>query len=643
MLVVLSAYTNCSQPGDLALRGDAPMLQILDPVPETLFETESDSNPPQNDDLVAREVSSLPSPQTPIEPVIESVGPTNNLPPILVTDELLKKVYSDHFFDLIKKNVEVAKPIKLLLVVDNSKSMLLTLEKLTASLVHLLSPLKDREVEVKLITTTSPLESSDPEFIRAQGWKKITADLKGKPQGEIKRLTGALETEEFGLYSYWEYIHLADNYRFTFQKSDPEFDVKLTALKESILSLVRTASGSREEKGLCSILMALHDRGPHAFFKTGDAGAVVVVSDENDQSLWNPSWSMENRVSCRNTYIHGSLVDKASDRTVKRDSLNFNVFSTRYDVHYEYVNDGVKETRIAYGSGGHPLPLSQHPELKEKLLAGESVACPESLLAQKVLPFEWANRKTKNLEIKNCQIKSSWTARYQFAPETANVCDNPFTKDSENFLNLSDYVEKKLNALLVPKTCRHDRSEQSPQRSFGLWYFTGATDSLLFKSHSRDTRAHQEDIKKAIANQALSLFKPEDFNLFSLVHKDNSCMKDSQVQSVGADYIQALTGTALESRGSSASLCEEDYSLALKDLSVQVFGGFERVYNLEELNFSPGLVKIASVDLVRGPGETLRLNPGGDYNLDGFILTLSPGLELKTGDRLKINLEVILK
>ncbi|MBL7543951.1 MAG: hypothetical protein JNL11_09050 [Bdellovibrionaceae bacterium] len=528
--------------------------------------------------------------------------------------------------------------VKLLLVVDNSKSMRLVHEKLSKSLKSLIVPLKQFHVEIKIITTSEIMKQSGKD-LQDQGfdYKSWTYPIGSKPNEEESRILGAQSQETFGIYSYGEYHYLNDKYRMTFTPGDAQIDAKLINLQNMILDISANTNGTSREQGLCNIMLALHDRGPHQFFEKNDVAGVLLISDENDQSYWNFYDTSENRVSCRNSYIHGSLQDPTIDKEVIDDAVNFNVYAARYQISFDYNNDGVIEKRNRADNGGNWLPYATYSHLINDLNTKGSLICPEDFYKNTIQGYASYLASASggtNGTVVGCKIIPSWTALYGFAPTADNICVGSFSKNGKTYASFAEYLKNEKNVILVPGSCSHYKSKRISYRNFGAFYIKGSEDPETNRPIIKDMKQSQASIKKAILNQAKRLFGKENFFMGNLIHKGNDCIADSAIQSLGVDYMNLFQSTELSDRLISESICESDYSPILGELSSGIVTSIGRTY--EVANFKPYEV-INRIFLVSGSKKT-QLTPDSDYTVSENKFTIDSKVNLANGDILQIEI-----
>ncbi|NUM57958.1 MAG: hypothetical protein HUU56_04960 [Bdellovibrionaceae bacterium] len=530
----------------------------------------------------------------------------------------------------LSQTPDATNKVKLLLVVDNSKTMRLVHERLSQSLDSLIRPLRNFQTEIKIITTSEIMSTSPGEELEAQGfsYNSWTYPIGSKPNNEEARILKATPNETFGIYSYGEYHFLNSRYRVQISPADPDIDSKLLNLKNMILNISQQTNGSSREQGLCNILLALHDRGPNQFFEKNDTAGILLLSDENDQSYWNRLDTTENRVSCRNRYIHGNLEDKTLNQVVYTDSVNFNIYSARFQITYYYNNDGAIEKRNRGDNGGFPLPYSSYSHFVDDLNRNGSIACPADFFNNTILKGIPSIENGTNIEVSGCSVIPSWTALYNFAPTENNVCSGAFKKGERTYASFEEYVRLEKNAILVPGSCSHYKEVRSPNRGFGSFFLLGSEDSETNRERITNLKESQTSIKKAILNQAQRLFGKEKFFMGNLVHRDSTCITDPVEQSLGIDYETLFKDTFLADRVLNESICKQDFTPVLQNLSSGIATTVLRTYNINGLKPYEVISKI----LIQSSNGSRVLLNSSQYLIKDTKITLSTEVALADGD-----------
>lgn len=527
--------------------------------------------------------------------------------------------------------------VKILLIVDNSKSMRLVHERLSQSLNSLIQPLKKFHTEIKIITTSEVMrQSGDDLNLQGFSYKSWTYKEGSKPTGEEARILNAQPNETYGIYSYGEYHFLNDKYRYKFTPGESNIEAKLNQLKEDILSISATTNGSRREQGLCNLLLALHDRGPHQFFEKNDMAGVLLISDENDQSFWNNYDTTENRVACRSMYIHGSLQDKTIEKEVVNDAVNFNIYGARYEISYDYNNDGVTEKRNRGDNGGNPLPYDKYMNLLEELHNKKTLACPKDFYDKVIHGYASYLASAAggyNAVVTGCRVTPTWSAFYNFAIDSDDICKGEVKRGDKIYTDFAEYLRREKNMILVPGSCAHHKSKRAPYRGFGEFYIAGSEDPETNRPLIRDAKVSQASIKTAILNQAKRLFGKEKFFMGNLIHKDNACISDAKTQSLGTDYANLFAGTLFADRIVSEPICSSNYGSVLDGLSAGIVGTIERTYVIA--NLKPYEI-VNRVFIVRN-GASVPLSSVQYMILDDRI-TLDSSVVLVSGDVLRVEI-----
>lgn len=329
----------------------------------------------------------------------------------------------------------------------------------------------------------------------------------------------------------------------------------------------------------------------------GVSNPPVLISDENDQSYWNTLDTTENRVALHNSYIHGSLTNLNSQNRTLSDSVDFNIYAARYQVSYKQNNDGIFEIKNRGDNGGNPLPASTHSTYVQNFPTNGALACPADFFNQIILPSQISGLSSNNItnvSIEGCQVRASWSAFYNFAPDQ-NVCHKAFNKNGVQYANFSEYLKTQHNMILVENSCQQTVSNSTPKRQFGLFYLLGSEDPETLSEPIFSLTEQQSSIKKAILNQTQRLFGQSHFFMENIVHQNNECIKNNNEQSVGSDYINFFSGTGLEKNISTTSICVKNFDDSLKQMSLQIVKAFERSYLVDDLSSFEVITKVSLV------------------------------------------------
>jgi hypothetical protein len=208
-----------------------------------------------------------------------------------------------------------------------------------------------------------------------------------------------------------------------------------------------------------------------------------------------------------------------------------------------------------------------------------------------------------------------------------------FTKNGKSYGSFAEYLRVEKDWILVPGSCSHRISKRAPYRQFGQFYLLGSEDPETQRALIKDAKVSQASIKAAIMNQAKRLFGKEKFFMGNLVHKDNSCIVNSAIQSVGVDYANLFQGTPFADRIVTESICTNDYSPVLQGLSSEIIVSAGRTYKVDSLKPFEVINRI----FLKSGGSKRQLNIS-EYEVKEKTITLAKSLALMPGDILEVEI-----
>ncbi len=535
-------------------------------------------------------------------------------------------------------------PVKILLVIDNSKSMTLNNRKLKDSVHTLLEPLKNIPVQLKIITTDAL--SQDRAAMESQGWSVAVSGLSPKVSASsyLKNKFGILPHEVFAQgYDVFYYLNRVDLYDFLAE--DPDFDAKVETVKNRIMQISASGKGSDREQALCNTLLALYDQGPNRHFHPGDKAAIVILTDEDDGSRWHTMDTTEWRRDCRNRYTYGSIGD-TSQPNVENINYQLKTWNIKFEVAYERLNDGVAENKSAGDNGGIPVSPSRFPELID---ADQSVRleCGNNELdsALNYAKHLVGSSLTRNVQVKNCRIEPAWTALYEFGDSSEDRCGSPFAVKGSNggtnsYQNMADYYRVAKSAILAKGACARQVSQGMKRRGFSDFYIDGALDPAILGTDRLPLARHVPSIQKAIMNRSRELFGENGFYVSSIIHKTNQCVQGPS-QSIGRSFMSLPDQTPeLAGRVFTSSICDADYRSSLSDLSRMISREFGAEIALNQVLADE---EVESVVVQRGEVE-IPLVKDVDYRLEGLEGSSALNLvfemsRIELGDLIRVTLK----
>lgn len=513
------------------------------------------------------------------------------------------------------KDKDPVSPVKVLLVIDNSKSMLLNNLKLKESIHTLLEPLKHVPVQLKIITTDALTQ--DKVALESQGWSVAISNLGPKVSASdyLKKKFKIQPHEVFSSgYDVFYYLNRADLYNFL--ADDPDFASKIEVIRNRIVQISSSGKGSNREQALCNTLLALYDQGPNRLFHPGDRAAIVILTDEDDGSRWHTMDTAEWRRDCRNRYTYGSIGDTSKPHVQNAD-YQMNTWNIKFEIAYEKLNDGIVEAKTAGDNGGLPVSPSKFPELKNadasvKLECGNE----ELISAQNYAKYLVGSALIQNIQIKNCRIIPSWTALYGFGKPSEDRCTSLFSVQKSgpvvNYQGMADYYERDRNAILVKGSCQRRVSSGMSHRGFSDFYIDGALDPVILETDRLPVGHHIPSMQKAILNRAKELFGAKRFYISSIIHKTNQCVQGTS-QSIGAAFMNlASRSPDVADRIITNSICEADYKNSFSGLSQLIAKEFVPDMVLNQILVDE---EIESVVIRRGE-EVFPLVLNEDYRLE---------------------------
>ena len=519
--------------------------------------------------------------------------------------------YAERFIQLKPEteSVEPTTAFKVLLVVDDSASMKKINDKLQASLDSLLVPIQNYPVLLKIITTSKL--ATDQATVQ-KGWSHKTTSLNIKSIiSDAWRTKFSLEPNDAFENGYDVFFTLNHIDLYSFQKNDPDYLVKVANIKNRILELSNSGTGTQKEQALCNTLLALYDEGPYRLFQPGDKAAIIIVTDEDDSSTWHASGSTSKRSSCYNRYTYGNV---GNPDVVKKQSTSYNLqtWNIRFTYSYDFNNDGKIENKNSTSdNGGLGLVASEFYSDYASKNPTSVIECTE---AQKTAAYNYAKHLSpeplnSNIVIQKCEIKSSWTALYGFGPNGENRCYTPFTEKNINYQNMADYYKRALNRVLVKESCKAYVSQSFSNRYISDFYIHNATDPEVLNV-GIDKKANLPlSLQKSLLNRALDLFGNNSFSINAIIHKDAECLTSSA--SVGNKYMQLGVGSAAETSVRTMSICANDYNQVLGSLGQYIASVLKQELSFPKIK-DDEIIKSAS--LIRA-GVYQKLIAEQDYKI----------------------------
>lgn len=497
-------------------------------------------------------------------------------------------------------------PFKVLLVIDSSVSMAQNYQKLEDNIDAFLQPLNTRDVVIKLISTSDLRKTKN---LDGEGWTVSTSNLNERLNvSTYFQNKFQMSSNDKFIYGYDVYHHLNDKNIFRFSAGAPNLMSEIAKLKNAVLNMSSSEQGDDIEQGLCNSLLALYDEGPNRFFHEKDKAAVIIISDEDDSSVWHRD-PFEIRKNCSNRYTYGMFGDPLG---AKSKSVNYELrhWAIRFTVDREVLNDGVWEAKQAgRDNGGIPI-ASTSLQRVQGLVAGDTLSCNAGDL-EKVMSYAkhlYPSSKNRNHVIKDCRIESTWTALWNFGPEGKDYCTQSFEDKGETYTDIYDFFNRGVGKVLVPNTCKRRVVERVDGTKFSDFYIYNSNDSNILNAKLQNQSEQRAAIKTSIVNRANELFGEDNYLFSMIVNKDETCTANNQ--QVGVNYLNLKNFLNNDDAFVSYSICDP-LNNVFADLGKKV-GTIAS--NKVDFNLINGDESIARVYLIR-TGNLIELQEGKDYQL----------------------------
>lgn len=474
--------------------------------------------------------------------------------------------------------------VKILIVVDDSFTMSNSQSYLSASLDTLFTNLQGRDAKLKLVSTSGTPNNA------------IDYNSTTKYMNELNQQITYAQAQLANSYLVEKDFSNANNRgEFTLSKNatPSEIDALKLSVKNAILNV--GVNGSDQEEGLCAVARQLYDDAASSFFKAGDKGAVVIISDEDDSSVAsNCTYRTVNRVNHQSTvYYH------------------YNQQRARLSLQVSKTNDGIP----VWISTDWSVPLSG----TQTIAPGAACSGTHQTFAQNYI----TNMGYQIQNVTGCtyEVEPSAFPGADLGDSTAssglNLCSGTFVHNNVSYNGLYSFVDQTGYSSQAGSCSRQVVASNTPQPV--------VENDVVFKS---DTAAFSSgNISLAIYNRAVSLFGASSFFIANIINRPGQSCALGPAQSYGHAYLALANYFATTS--SSTSICSNNYSASLSALTQMVVN----VANKSYTTAVTGSEFISSVVVLRG-GQSIRLN-SQQYDAAGGTVTIT-NYTLLPGDKLEV-------
>lgn len=430
--------------------------------------------------------------------------------------------------------------IKILFVVDDSFTMSQSRVQLANAMSSMLTPLKGRNSEVRIVSTTGILNNQ---------LDYTNVDEYIGPTGTITAAQAA-QLPNYGMKRNYRPSQSARHQPLVFSKyfSDAQFEEVKEKAKSQVLAVGN--AGDDNEETLCAALHHLYDTNANSFFKAGDKAAIVMLSDENDASLY--------------TTCSKQIAFKAS--TTPQIHYSYQQERIQAVIEYYVMKDNV-ETSVTTQLG---LPFKHS-------LAADLAECTAA--DRETLKTELLRQGYKLISINDCVYTNQETFYYgsDFGDNgtgpSKDLCSTPVTYQGRNYPTLYAYIAS-AGYTAVSGSCKKIASQSNS----------------LFITQERipviplDSEAGKNtDLISGIQDQAENLFK-SGYIVASIVRRQNDGCPLNAGQSVGSIF-ESLT-SKLSNNAVIESLCASSFANALSSVSKFVIQSSQKSYSLTVLSDS---------------------------------------------------------
>lgn len=498
----------------------------------------------------------------------------------------IRKITVDPTYNQVKSDMKV------LFVVDDSFTMSQSQTHLANAIDSLLNPLQGHTVEFKIVSTSGvPSNEVDytisNKYYSDQNIEISESQLTGLSGYFVDRHVKVSTVNRHGLLKLYR------------ESTSSQFANLKAQIKSAIQSV--GVGGSDTEEGLCATSRQIFDETASRFFKPGDKAAVVILTDENDASVF---------AKCSSRYRQ-----RVSSKPVVY--YNYGQQRAKLTLEYQVVKDGVNSWQpVVWGIG---LSGARTINVGEKCTAND-----QSDAVNKVTSQGFVVRN-----VSNCVYEVVQASYYgadlgdDGSVSDKNLCTTTTYYNGRSYANIYAMV----NAIGLSAAAGSCGKQIIPgnQLSEPIEFDSIIkTDSVAYAA---------QDFKLAILNKANEIFGSSGFIVASLIRQNSENCALSTGQSYGVKYQELSTLLGPE-KSVVQSLCNADFSSTLSRVSNFIVN---EVSNSYVLPIQDG-ESVLSVTVIRGT-EKIKLTASqyeavkGSVTLLNFTLIQGDVLEFELGPR----------
>lgn len=416
--------------------------------------------------------------------------------------------------------------LKILLIVDDSYTMSQSQKSLHDAMDSLLNPIKGRTSEIRIVSTTGVLNN--------QVDYTYSESAISYPAGTVQRTYRPRSGER----------HIP--FQILKSYTNDQFNEMKEMIKAEVLKV--GVQGSDTEEPICASLQHLYDDSGSSFFKSGDKVAVIILSDENDSSVFETCSKMIEFIQNSQDGVMYSYLQERALATVE----------------YEVMNDNVPTNVIS--QIGLPLAHVHTAESNTTCSAGDLTAVNTRLTAQGY----------KVIRITDCKytLQESHFYGSDFGDDGSNpdknLCAQSFVYNYQTYNNLYFYFQSS-GLPARAGSCARKLLDS------GSYVVTGNQTPVIPVT---TTPGQNKDLLGGLQERAENLFG-SGYMIASLVRRPNDPCSLKAGQSIGT-LFETLT-QKLGDNGIIESLCASSFSNILSKAANFVVNQSKKSYQLKVL------------------------------------------------------------
>jgi hypothetical protein len=494
-----------------------------------------------------------------------------------------RKVNIDPTYNQQKANMKV------LFVVDDSYTMSQSQAQLANAIDSLLTPLQGHNVDFKVVST-SGVPSNEVDYNITT--KYMTEARLTIPQSQANTLSSYLVEKS---------ITNNSTRHGALQLSRTSTTAQFNSLKSQIKSTILAAgvNGSDTEEGLCPVARQLFDNASSSFFKAGDKAAIVILTDENDSSVFS---------QCVTRYIQ-----RVSSQPVVYYS--YGQQRAKVTLEYQLSRDGV--------TAWYPVVWGIALNGQQTITNGATCSVADQTYAvNKIVSQGYVIRN-----VSGCVYDTVPASYYgsdlgdNGSDPNKNLCTDPVRFNNQNYSNLYTMVNS-IGLSSQPGSC-------SKQVLPGNTLSANIEYDSVIKSDVASTTS--QNLTAAINNKSIELFGASGFTVASLIRRYGESCNLLAGQSYGTAY-EALANVLGPNNSVVQSLCMSNFSSTLSQVSNFIVSEANSSYVISSLQSNES---VGSVVVIRGAQRNTLTS--SQYEVAGATLTLT-NFTLQAGDTIEVTL-----